>query len=146
MKTHQLSVFLENRPGALRQPCQVLADAGLDILTLSLADTKEFGILHLIVRDWQKAKDVLEAAGKTVMVTEVVAVEVADQPGGLAGILGHIEEAGINVDYMYAFTFGNQGRAVLVFRFNDPGRAVAVLEAAGVKTVGMGELYERTMS
>ncbi len=146
MKTHQLSVFLENRPGALRQPCKVLADAGVDILTLSLADTKEFGILHLIVRDWERGKKALEEAGKTVKVTEVVAVEVADEPGGLANVLGYIEEAAINVDYMYAFTFGNQGRAVLVFCFDDPDHAVLILDKAGVKTIGMGELYERTIS
>ena len=146
MKTQQLSVFLENRPGALRQPCQTLADAGINILTLSLADTREFGILHLIVREWEKAKQVLEAAGKTVKVTDVVAVEAPDRPGGLAEVLAALEKGGINIEYMYAFTFGNQGRAVFVFRFDNPDRAIDVLRVAGLATIGVVELYERAQA
>lgn len=143
MKTHQLSVFLENRPGALRQPCQALADAGLNILTLSLADTKEFGILHIIVREWEKAKRVLETAGKTVKVSEVVAVEAPDRPGGLADVLAALENGAVNVEYMYAFTFGSQGRAVFVFCFDEPERAIQVLCTAGIAVIGVTELYER---
>ncbi len=133
MKLHQLSIFLENKPGHLVAPCKVLADAGINILTLSLADTQQFGILRLIVRDWQRAKSALEAAGCVVRVTEVVAIEVPDRPGGLADTLIAIEKAQANVEYLYAFTFkrGNQG--VMVFRFDDPDRAIAALAAAGIK-------------
>lgn len=143
MKTHQLSVFLENRPGALRQPCQALAHAGINILTLSLADTKDFGILHLIVREWEHAKRVLEAAGKMVKVSEVVAVEAPDRPGGLADVLAALEHGRVNIEYMYAFTFGSQGRAVFVFCFDDPNRAIDILHSAGIATIGVTELYER---
>lgn len=144
MKIHQLSLFLENKPGRLVEPCRILADAGINILTLSLADTQQFGILRLIVRDWQKAKAELEKAGFVVNITEVVATEVADRPGGLAGILEIIEDGGVNIEYMYAFTFRNEDRAVLVFRFNNPDAAIELLRTKGINVVGSVELYDRT--
>ena len=106
MKIKQVSVFLENKPGQLLAPCQVLAEAGINILTLSMADTQQFGILRLIVRDWNRAKDLLEKAGCVVRLTDVLAVEVDDRPGGLAAIVRVIERTGLNIEYMYAFTFG----------------------------------------
>ena len=143
MKLTQLSLFLENKPAHLKVPCRALADAGISIMTLSLADTEQFGILRLIVRDWQKAKEVLENAGCVVNTTEVVAVEVEDRPGGLADLLDIIEKAGINIEYMYAFTFGRGDRAILVFRFEDPDEAVTRLQAAGVGVVEGISLYSR---
>ena len=110
MKIRQLSLFLENRPGQLRFPCKVLGDAGIDILTMSLADTAQFGILRLIVKDWQRAKEVLEAAGVVVNVTEVLAVDVPDRPGGLASVLEAFEKAGVGVEYMYACAARERGR------------------------------------
>ncbi len=98
MRLHQLSLFLENRPGQLRAPCQVLAQAGIDILTTSLADTAQFGILRLVVRDWQKAKAALEAAGMVVNVAEVVPVEVDDRPGGLLSALSARDRAGLGIE------------------------------------------------
>jgi len=143
MKINQLSLFLENKPGHLSGVCRALADAGVNILTLSLADTQQFGILRLIVPDWKQAKQVLEKAGSVVNVTEVVATEVEDRPGGLADVLEIINAAGLNIEYMYAFTFRRGDRAVLVFRFNDPDAAVQALQAKGVNVVGEVELYER---
>ena len=143
MKLTQLSLFLENKPAHLKVPCRALADAGISIMTLSLADTEQFGILRLIVRDWQTAKEVLENAGCVVNTTEVVAVEVEDRPGGLADLLDIIEKAGINIEYMYAFTFGRGDRAILVFRFEDPDEAVTKLQAAGVGVVEGISLYSR---
>jgi len=136
MKIHQLSVFVENQPGHLRAPCQVLADAGINLATLSLADTKQYGILRLIVREWQRAKAVLEAAGFVVNVTEVLAVEVADRPGGLADVLQAVERAGVNVEYMYAFAEKRDNQAVLVFRFDDVDAAIRALEQSDVNVVG----------
>ncbi|MEN6625587.1 MAG: ACT domain-containing protein [Candidatus Sumerlaeia bacterium] len=135
MKLHQLSVFLENRAGKLRMPCRILAEAGVDIKTLTLADTQQFGILRLIVNDWQKAKGALESGGFIVNDTEVVAIEVPDRPGGLDSILAVIEDAGTNVEYMYAFTFGRDGQAVLIFRFEDTDVAVAALRAHGINII-----------
>ena len=142
MKLQQLSVFLENRRGELQQTTQVLADAGINIATLSLADTEQFGILRLIVRDWEQAKAALERADWVVNLTEVVAVEVTDQPGGLAEVLKVVEDADINIEYMYAFTFRRNDRAVLVFRFEDPDAAIKVIQDAGLSVLGHVELYE----
>lgn len=143
MKIHQLSLFLENKPGRLSEPCKALADAGINILTLSLADTQQFGIMRLIVRDWVKAKEVLEKAGFVVNVTEVVATEVADQPGGLANVLSIMEGGGVNIEYMYAFTFRSGDKAVLVFRFDNPDAAIELLKSKSINVVGGVELYER---
>jgi len=143
MKIKQLSVFLENKPGRLSVPCKALARAGLSILTLSLADTRQFGILRLVLREWEKGRQVLEAAGCVVNVTEVIAIEVADRPGGLAEVLEIIESAGMNLEYMYAFTFGSQDKAILVFRFEDPDAAIRLLRAKGVNVIDSVGLYDR---
>ena len=143
MKIHQLSLFLENKPGQMTQPCQVLADAGVGIHTLTLADTQQFGLLRLIVTDWEQGRTILEGAGYLVNVTEVVAVEVADRPGGLAGLLELIDGSGINIEYMYAFTFGREGKAVLIFRFDQPDAAIERLRAAGINVVEDVELCHR---
>lgn len=141
MKTHQLSLFVENRPGRLSAACRVLAEEGINLLTLSLADTQQFGVLRLIVRDPEKAKRALEAAGHVVKVTEVVAVEVADRPGGLEAVLDVIDRAQINIDYLYSLTFRRKDRAVLIFRFSDPDAAVRALQSSGVPVVAPDELY-----
>jgi len=143
MKIKQLSVFLENRAGRLSAPCQTLAEAGLNILTLSLADTREFGILRLVLREWEEARDALTAAGYTVTVTDVVAIEVADRPGGLAEVLQAIERQHLDVEYMYAFAFRTEDRAVLVFRFADADAAAQRLQEAGLNVVGDVELFQR---
>ncbi|HEX8985285.1 MAG TPA: ACT domain-containing protein [Bryobacteraceae bacterium] len=143
MKIHQLSLFLENEPGQLTDSCRVLARAGVDIRTLTLADTKQFGILRLIVSDWQTGAAVLREAGYITNVTEVVAVEVPDRPGGLAELLESLAGSNVNIEYMYAFTFGRQGRAVLIFRFDDPDRAILHLQAAGISVVESVEVYNR---
>ena len=143
VKIPQLSLFLENKPGHLSSACRKLAEAGVNILTLSLADTQQFGILRLIVREWEKAKAALEAGGWVVNVTEVVAIEVADRPGGLAELLDAIDDAAVNIEYMYAFTFRNGDRAVLVFRFSDPDAAVQALHGRGVGVLESVELYRR---
>lgn len=144
MKMKQLSMFLENKPGRLSEPCRLLADAGINILTLSVADTQQFGILRLIVPDWEQAKAVLEKEGFVVNVTDVVATEVEDQPGGLARILEIIESAGQNIEYMYAFTFRCEDKAVIVFRFDDNDVAVSALQEKGISVFDGVELYERT--
>jgi hypothetical protein len=144
MKLNQISIFLENKPGHVRSICRTLADNEINILTLSLADTQQFGILRLIVKDWEKAKDVLEKAGSVVNVREVVATEVEDHPGGLADILDIIDEAKLNIEYMYAFTFRKADKAVLVFRFDDPDKAISLLQEKGINIIGTVELYERS--
>jgi hypothetical protein len=144
MKIRQLSLFLENRPGQLRVPCKVLGDAGIDILTMSLADTQQFGILRLIVKDWARAKQVLEAAGQVVNVTELLALDVPDRPGGLAEVLEVFEKTGLGVEYMYAFSVRARGAAAtLLFRLENPDAAARILAEAGLKLVSSEELLRR---
>jgi len=143
MKIHQLSLFLENQPGQMIEPCRALARAGVNIRTLSLADTRQFGILRLIVSDWQNAAVLLEKAGYVVNVTEVVAIEVGDEPGALANLMAVFENTAINIEYMYAFPFGRQDRAVLIFRFDQPDAAIARLQAAGINVVDSVDVYNK---
>jgi len=141
MKIHQIAVFLQNKPGHLSGICRTLADNNLNIVTLSLADTQQFGILRLIVRDWEKAAEVLEKAGYLVQVREVVATEVDDRPGGMAEVLDVITAAGVNIEYVYAFTFQSNNRAVLVFRFDNADKAVEALRTAGRNVLGRVDLF-----
>jgi hypothetical protein len=143
MKVRQLSLFLENRPGAVSRPVELLAKAKFNILTLALADTHQFGILRFIVRNWQNAKRLLEKEGFVVKVTEMVAIEVADKPGGLAGILKTLERAGVNLEYMYGFTLKQEGKGLLAFRFDDPDAAIAALKKKGINPVRSVELFQR---
>ena len=103
MIVEQISIFLENKAGRLVEVTRALAEAHINIRALSLADTSDFGILRVIVDDTEKAKMVLKERGLTVGRTNVVAVEVNDQPGGLDHILEVLSEKNINVEYMYAF-------------------------------------------
>jgi hypothetical protein len=146
MKVKQLSLFLENKPGALSRPVKLLAKSKLNILTLSIADTQQFGILRLVVRDWEKAKRVLEKDGFVVKVSDLVAVEVADEPGGLAEILVTVEKARVNLEYMYGFTLKKEGKGVLAFRFDDPDRAIAALQKKGIIPVRSVDLFKRLES
>jgi hypothetical protein len=144
MKIKQISLFLENKPGHLNAICRTLADAGINIVTLSLADTQQFGIVRLIVEEWQKAKEILEAAGYVVNVREVVAAAVADRPGGMTEILDIIGKASVNIEYMYAFTFRHGKEAVLVFRFDNPDRAIEALTAAGRDVLDAVALFSKS--
>jgi len=132
MKIQQLSIFAENKPGHIAAPCRLLAEQGVDIRALALADTQKFGILRLIVSDATKATRVLEAAGHVVKTTEVIAIAVPDQPGGLAQVLATLGGTSVSIEYMYAFPFGRDGKAVLIFRFDDPDAAIKALQSKGV--------------
>jgi hypothetical protein len=143
MKVKQLSLFLENKTGALSRPIKLLAKAKLNILTLSIADTQQFGILRFVVRDWERAKRLLEKEGFVVKVSDMVAIEVADEPGGLANILVTLEKARVNLEYMYGFTLRKEGTGVLAFRFDDPDRAIAALQKKGINPVRSVELFKR---
>jgi hypothetical protein len=151
MKLQQLSLFLENRPGNVRKACRALADCGINIETMSLADTEQFGILRILVKEWHTAKEEFEKRGIVVKISEVVALEVKHQPGGLADILDVLDEAGLNIEYMYGFfrnpanhqaESGNFGEnAVIVFRFDNPDQAIEKLQGKGIKIIGKKELF-----
>lgn len=127
MQVEQISVFIENKSGRLAEVTRILGDNGINIRTLSLADTSDFGILRLIVNDREKANNVLKTNGFTVNKTEVVAVEVPDRPGGLSAILQALDRESINVEYMYAFVERCGENAVMIFRFDETEKAVGAL-------------------
>ena len=142
MPIKQLSLFVENRPGALSGVCRILKRENLSIRTLSLADTQQFGILRLLLKEHEQARAALEKAGFLVKVTDVLAIEVPDRPGGLSDILEILDRHKLSVEYMYAFTFGNNDRAVIVFRFEDPEGAVAALKDEPITLVKSETLFK----
>jgi hypothetical protein len=135
MKVEQISIFLENKSGRLAEVTTLLSEGGVNIRALSLADTADFGILRLIVNDSDRAKEILKGNGFTVGKTEVIALEVPDRPGGLARILRILDGAGINVEYMYAFVNRTGDNAIIIFRFDELDRAIAVLTGEGVRVL-----------
>jgi len=143
MKINQISLFLENKPGHLNAICRTLAQNDINIVTLSLADTQQFGIVRLIVEEWEKAREALEKAGYVVNVREVVAATVADRPGGMAELLDSIGKAGVNIEYMYAFTSKHGAEAVLVFRFDNPDKAIETLKASGRNVLDAPSLFAK---
>ena len=142
MTIKQISLFLENKPGHLGAICRTLAEAKINIVTLSLADTQQFGIVRLIVEEWERAQKILDQAGYIVNVRDVVAATVRDEPGGMAALLDVIHAAGVNIEYMYAFAFRRGEEAVLVFRFDNAEKAVAALKAAGLNVLGSVDLFQ----
>ncbi len=142
MKVKQISVFLENKCGRLAQVTKILAENDINIRALSLADTADFGILRIIVNDLEGASSVLKTAGYTLAETEVVAVEVPDKPGGLASILEPLWKAGLDVEYMYAFVQSSGENAIMIFRFEEPEKAIAVLNESKVRVLNGKEVYQ----
>lgn len=142
MKVRQLSIFMENRAGRLAEVVRLLGVAGVNIRALSLADTSDFGILRLIVNDVDKAVKALRDSNHTVSLTDVVAVEVPDKPGGLASVLDPLSAGGINVEYMYAFVEKATDKAVVIFRFDDAEAALKVLAKAGISVLPAETVYK----
>ncbi len=132
----QLSIFLENRKGRLREVTQVLAEANVNIRALALAESAEFGILRLVVDNPEKARSVLSSSGFTVKEQEVFAVEVPDRPGGFYQVVRLLADADINIDYTYAFV-GGKDKAILIFKVPDDllDKALEVISQGGLKLV-----------
>lgn len=137
----QLTVFLENSPGRLAGLTRVLGDAGVNMRALMVADTAEFGVVRIICDRPETARGALEAAGFGVSVTEVLAVEVPDRPGGLADILEALESVGVNVEYAYCYVEPGGRAAIDVFRVEDTAAATAALASAGIRTLGPDDVY-----
>ncbi len=129
MTIKQLSVFLENKPGQLAGIMKTLAAADVNIVTLSLANAPEFGIVRMIADDHVKGAAALAKAGYAVRETEVVAVTVPDRPGGMAELTAKLDKAGVDIEYSYAYSLGHADKAVLVFKFDANAKAEAALKA-----------------
>ena len=142
MSVKQISVFLENRPGALCEMTRVLGENAIDMRAFSLAETSEFGIARIIVKDVYKAVTVLKDEGYITSVSEAVAVAIPDVPGGLHSVIASVADAGINLDYIYCFLGGQTGKAYLVCKVPDVAGAEAALAAKGAYLVEQDELAE----
>ena len=136
----QLSLFVENRPGALSEVCRVLKDASVNLYAMSVADTSEFGILRLLTDDIARGDAALKAAGFVTRENDVLALSVPDCAGGLAGIFEITDRLGLSVEYMYAIAYGRKDKAVIVFRFSDQQAAAEKLSAAGVELLSAEDL------
>ena len=141
MKVRQISVFIENRAGRLETVARLLGQAGINIRALSLADTSDFGILRLIVNRPEEAEKILREHSFTIRMTDVVAVEVPDVPGGLAKVLGVLGAKGVNVEYMYAFVQHSGKNAVIIFRFDNLEQAIELLQKEGIYIYKGEEVY-----
>ena len=139
MAITQLSAFLENTPGTLYKAVCAISNAGVNIRALSVADTRDFGILRVIVSDLEKTRNAL-SEDTIITQTEVIAVRMSDKAGALRDILSVLQDAGINIEYVYAFTSAVAGSAYVVLRVNDIEEAEAVLARNGIETLSDGDL------
>ena len=129
----QVAVFMENRKGRSGELTKVLKKNNIDLVTLSIADTKDFGILRCITRDNARAEQALRAAGFTVTTTELIGVEVADKPGRLAEVTELLEENDVNIEYLYSFARQSVGTGIILFKVDNEALALKALKDKGVK-------------
>lgn len=141
MLIDQISIFIENKSGRLANVTRVLGENSINICALSIADTADFGILRLIVNDPDKAYKILIDNGFTVSRTSVIAVAVADTPGGLTDTLEILQENRIGVEYMYAFVGRSGDKAMVMLRVAKPENALAILKNNGVTVLTEEEVY-----
>lgn len=141
MTLKQISIFLENKPGHLSHACEVIAKAGINIITMTLADSSEFGILRIIVQNTEKGKTVLQNAGFTINLTEVIALEIDNKPGGLEKALKAAEAGDISIEYIYVAPSPSFDKARIIVRSNDISRALTAFKSAGVRILHENDFY-----
>ena len=142
MKITQISVFLENKKGRLYDACELLGKNGINICMLTIAESADYGILRIVVDNPEKALTVLKRHDFTANIADIVAVEVGDQPGGLAKVLKVLNEQNLNVEYMYGFEEKNGNKALLILRFDDPDQAIQSLQRNGIKVLPKNEIMK----
>lgn len=135
MAIKQLTIFVENKPGAVVAITDLLAANNVNLRALSIADTEDFGILRLIVNEEEIAEKALRDAGYLIKITPVIGVKIGDAPGKLSAALKVMDAAGINVDYLYAFMTRTEKHAYVVLRVQDNEAAEAAIEAAGMHLI-----------
>lgn len=129
----QVSIFLENTKGSLKKVTQLLRENGIDLIALSIADTRDFGILRTIVSDTEKAVEIVRNAGYAVKLTDVLAVVVPDRPGGLDDVLDLLDEHDIAIEYLYSFVRTSGDHALIIFRVENLEAASEALTKAGIQ-------------
>ncbi|MBQ7817746.1 MAG: ACT domain-containing protein [Oscillospiraceae bacterium] len=129
---YQISVFLENRAGQFAEITTVLADNGVDLRAMSIAETTDYGILRMIVDDAEKATSILMQHGYLMSMTPVLVVAVSDKPGGIAPVLATIAEGNIDIEYMYSLFTHTEGKAYIVFRVHETEKFVSLLATHGI--------------
>ena len=141
MSLKQISVFLENKPGMMYHVSEILARHKVDMRALSLAETSDFGIVRIIVDDVYKAATLLKDEGCIHSITPVIGVAIPDEPGGLHRVLSILQEADLNIEYMYAFLGGkNSDQAYMIFRVQDEKLAVKVLGSKGIRCIDQEDI------
>jgi hypothetical protein len=141
MLIKQISVFVENKQGRLHMLTEVLAKEGIDLKAMTIADTTDFGIMRCIVQEPEKTLKVIRDNNFTATITEVIAAEVPDVPGGLSKVLKILSENGISVEYLYSFVRMHKNNALIIFRVEDPAHAVEILKANNVNVLPGDVLY-----
>lgn len=141
MLIKQISVFVENKQGRLHMLTDVLAKEGIDLKALTIADTTDFGIMRCIVQDPEKTLKVIRDNNFTATITEVIAAEVPDVPGGLSNVLKILSDNGISVEYLYSFVRMHKNNALIIFRVEDPEAAVKILKDNNVNVLPGEALY-----
>ena len=141
MLIKQISIFVENKPGRLSEVTNLLGKNDINIRALSVSDTKDFGILRLIVNKPDKACEVLRGAGCTVSITNVIAICINDRPGGLAKAMDSLYAANISVEYMYAFISKAEGQAYVILRVENNETAAEALKEKGFTVIKADDVY-----
>ena len=140
MTIQQISVFLENRAGQLAEITSLLAEHGIDLRAIHIAETTDYGVLRIIASRPQEAANILLSSGCILSMTPVLAAAVPDKPGGLAKLLAVVAQAGIDIEYMYSMFGNGDGLAYMIFRVTDVERLAAVLSANGITPATAEEL------
>lgn len=140
MSVHQISVFLENRAGQLAEITRDIANVGIDLRAISIAETADYGVLRMIVDDAEKATSILLSHGYILSMTPVVVVAVPDAPGGLAPVLSVLAEGDIDIEYMYSLFTHKEGKAYMVFRISEEEKFITLLAQHGMKPAKKDEL------
>jgi len=135
MQIKQISIFLENNAGRLAEVTGVMAEAGVDIRAISIADTADFGILRVIVNKPDIAADALIKAGFTTRMTDVLAVEIEDVPGSLANVMKLFKDTGVNIEYLYASLESGGGKAIVIFKVEDVAHGLKIVKDHGLSTL-----------
>lgn len=142
MLIEQLSIFVENKPGRMAEITRLLEENSIDIRALSIADTRDFGIMRLIVDNPTKAEKILKDADCTVSLTNVIAIGVDDKPGGLAKAMNILNTSEISIEYMYAFVSKSDDTAYVIIRVEDNESALKALDKNNIKILRSSDIYD----